>query len=86
MVDPDSSLAVPPCAAVDRLVLTDITITDRQVHRACDEIVVGPNVTVMGPGGEAVFSAGNRVALGDDLVLGPDSRLEVVTGHPLVPD
>jgi hypothetical protein len=86
MVDPDSSLAVPPCAAADRLVVNDATITDRQVYRACDEIVFGPNVAVMGPYGEAVLSAGRRVVLIDDVALLPDGRLEIVTGHPLVPE
>ncbi len=86
MADPDSSRASPPCAAVDRLVVSDATITDRRVYRACDEIVVGPNVAVMGPSGEAVLSAGNRVALTDGVALMPDSRLEIVTGHPLLPE
>ena len=86
MVDPDSSLAMPPCAAADRLLVSAATITDRRVYRACDEIVFGPGVAVMGPYGEAVLSAGRRVVLADDVALLSDSRLEIVTGHPLVPE
>ena len=86
IVDPDLSLAIPPCVAVDRLVVSDTTITSRQVYRACDEIVFGPDVTVMGPDGEVVLSAGGRVVLGDGTAILPDGRLEIVTGHPLVPE
>ena len=86
MVDADSSLAMAPCEAADRLLVSDATITDRRVYRACDEIVVGPNVAVMGPSGEAVLSAGSRVVLADGVALLPDSRLEIVTGFPLVPE
>lgn len=86
MIDPDSSRAIPPCAAAAQVVVSDTTITDRQLFRACDEIAVGPNVSVMGPGGAAIFSAGRRVTFVDGVTLSPDGAMEVVTGHPLVPE
>lgn len=86
MVDPDSSRTTPPCAAAARTLVSDTTITDRQIFRACEEIVVGPAVTVLGPNGLAIFNAGDRVVFSGDLALLPDSRLEVITGLPLVPE
>jgi hypothetical protein len=86
MTDPDSARVTFPCTAEDRLVVSDVTVTDRQIFRACDEIVVGPNVGVMGPGGEAILSAGGRIAFADDVSLTPDGQLVVAVGHPLVPE
>ena len=84
MVDPDSARAMPPCAAADSLVLANDAITDRELHRACTEIVVGPNVLVTGPSGELVLSAGAAVSLVDEVAIGPDAGLAIVVGHPLL--
>jgi len=86
MVDADSARAAPECTAADGLLVSDTSITDRQLFRACDEIVVGPNVSIFGPYGEAILSAGSRVVLTDDVAVFPDGRLEIATGHPLVPE
>lgn len=87
MVDPDSSRTVPAieCIATDQMTVKDTSVTTARVFRACDEIDVGPNVSVFGPDGHAVFSAGNRVAF-SDLAVFPDGELEVVTGLPLLPE
>ena len=86
MVEADSGLARPPCAADDRVVVSDTTIDDRRLFRACDEIVVGPNVGVVGPGGELVLSSGGRVSLTGEVSIGADARVEVRMGLPLPPE
>ena len=68
------------------MTVSDVTITERRVFRACEEIVVGPNVTVMGPNGEAIFNAGDRVVFSGEVALFPDSRLEITVGLPLAPE
>ncbi|MCP4205349.1 MAG: hypothetical protein GY769_25845 [bacterium] len=85
MADPDSSQTAPavPCTAADQMTVMDTSITGNQVFRACDEILGGPNVSIFGPNGYAVFSAGNRVVF-SELAVFPDATLEVVTGLPLV--
>ncbi len=85
MLDPDSAqIAPPPCAAAADLHVADTSIVDRRLFQACGTITVGPGVSIFGPGGEAVFSAGDGVVLGADTVVFADGRLEVVTGLPLV--
>ena len=87
MVDPDSSRTAPAveCTAAQQLPVMDISITSTEVFRACDEISVGPQVTVFGPLGRAVFHAGSRVVLTELAVL-PDGELEIVIGLPLPPE
>lgn len=86
-VDPNSSQTAPavPCTAGDQVTVMDTSVTTSQVFRACDEILAGPNVSIFGPDGHAVFSAGNRVVF-TELTVFPDGTLEVVTGLPLVPE
>lgn len=79
MVDPDSSQIGIPCQAEDHLTISDLAITDRQLHRACEEILVGANVSIFGPDGHAIFSAGQRVAFANGLAVFRDGRLEVAT-------
>jgi hypothetical protein len=86
MIDPDSSQAGPECTAADQLAVSDTTIDDRQEFRACDEISVGPNVTVVGPDGLASFFAGTRVAFSNGVAILTDARLEVAVGLPLPAD
>jgi hypothetical protein len=84
MVDPDSSQIGIPCQAEDHLTVSDLAITDRQLFRACEEILVGANISIFGPDGHAIFSAGQRVAFANGLAVFRDGRLEVATGLPLV--
>ena len=85
MLDPDSSRVVPPdCTAVEDLEVSDISINDRQLFRACNEVTVGSMVTIFGPSGHAVISAGNRVTFASGLAVEVDGRLEVATGLPLI--
>ena len=86
MVDADSGLARPPCAADDRVAVSDTTIDDRRLFRACDEIVFGPNVGVVGPDGEVLLSAGGLVSFVGEVSFGPDARVEIATGLPLMPE
>jgi hypothetical protein len=88
MVDPDSSQTVPlvECTAEGQITVMDASITENQVFRACDEIVVGPEVSIFGPDGHPIFNAGNRVTFSDQVVIFPDGELEVVTGLPLLPE
>jgi len=70
--------------AAPELTVSDVAVTDRELFQACEEIVVGPNVSVLGPDGEAVFSAGQGVEFGDGLVVFADGTLVVATGLPLL--
>jgi hypothetical protein len=63
----------------------DTSVTANQAFGACDELLVGPNVSIFGPQGRAVFNAGNRVVF-SDLAVFADGTLEVVTGLPLLPE
>jgi hypothetical protein len=85
IVDPDSSQTTPvvECTATEQVAVRDTSITAGQLFGACDEILVGPNVTVFGPDGHVVFNAGYRVVISELAVL-PDGTLEVVTGLPLL--
>ncbi len=86
MVDTDSSRTTPAvCTAADQLTVMDTSVTATEAFNACDEILVGPNVSVFGPSGHAVFNAGNGVVF-SDLAVFPDGTLEVVTGLPLPPE
>jgi hypothetical protein len=85
MLHPDSSRIAPGCTASELLSLTDTAITEMQVFKACEEITVGPAVSVFGPDGYAVFSAGTRVTIGNGFAVLPDALLEVAIGLPLVP-
>lgn len=87
MVDPDSSQTTPAaaCTAADQVTVMDTSITASQVFGACDEILVGPNVSIFGPNGHAVFNAGNRVVFSDMAVF-YDGTLVVATGLPLLPE
>ena len=86
MVDPDSSRTSPAaeCLAPDQVTVLHTSVTASETFRACDELRVGPNVSVFGPGGHAIFHAGNQVAI-SDLAVFADGRLEVATGLPLAP-
>ena len=85
MVDPDSSRTTPVavCTAADQVTVMDTTVLARQVIGACNEILVGPSVSIFGPNGHAVFNAGNRVIF-SDLAVFDDGTLEVVIGLPLL--
>ncbi len=86
MVDPDSSqIAGPPCDGEDQMTVMDTSIMTSLLATACDEVLVGPNVSVFGPDGRARFHAGNRVTF-SDLAVFPDGELEVATGLPLPPE
>ena len=84
MVDPDSGRAMPACAAADWVEVAEDTISERELFRACTEIVVGPNVLVTGPNGELVLSAGASVSLVDGVAMGPDAEMAIVVGYPLL--
>jgi hypothetical protein len=85
MLSSDSSQIAPGCAASEQLTITDSAVTETQVFKACDEIIVGPAVTVFGPAGHAILSAGSRITIDNGVAVLPDGRLEAVTGLPLVP-
>jgi hypothetical protein len=87
MIDPDSTQTTPTvvCTAADRVTVMDTSVTASQAFGACDELLVGPNVSIFGPQGRAVFNAGNRVVF-SDLAVFADGTLEVVTGLPLLPE
>jgi hypothetical protein len=85
MLDPDSSQITPGCSEVDHLAVADRSIIDLQTFKACDEISVGPAVTVFGPDGHAALSSGNRVVIDNGLAVFPDGSLEIWTGLPLPP-
>lgn len=84
MIAPDSSQTGPAaeCTAADQMTVTDASVTEEQSFQACDEILVGPNVSIFGAGGRALFHAGNVVTVTELAVL-PDGELEVATGLPL---
>ena len=88
MVDSDSSQTaqLAECTAEAHVTVMDTSITEDQVVRACDEIVVGPNVSIFGPDGYATFNSGNRVVFSGEVAVFPDGKLEVVTGLPLLPE
>ena len=85
MVDPGSSRTGPvvECTAAQQAAVMDTSVTAREVFQACDSIQVGPGVSVFGPDGHAVLSAGDRVEI-SDLAVFADGELEVVIGLPLV--
>ena len=85
MLSSDSSQVAPGCTAVEQLTVSDTALTETQVFKACDEITVGPAVTILGPDGQAIVSAGRRIILGNGVAVLPDGRLEAATGLPLVP-
>ena len=85
MVDPDSSRTGPvvECTAAEQAAVMDTSVMAREVFQACDVIQVGPSVSVFGPNGHAVLTAGDRVEI-SDLAVFADGALEVVIGLPLV--
>ncbi len=85
MLDPDASQIVPrECAAPAEVELSDTSVVDRDLHRACETNSVGPNVSILGPDGDAVLSAGSRVVLLPGTAVFNGGRLEVATGLPLI--
>jgi hypothetical protein len=85
MLDPDSSQVRPPeCTGPEEVVVADATILTAETFRACSEITVGPWVSVLGPNGRMVLSAGERVTLDNGLSVLVDGELEVAIGLPLI--
>jgi len=83
MLNIDSSQIAVACSAVDQLTVSDAAITTSQTFSACDEIHVGPNLSIFGPNGDAVFNAGTRVTF-SQLAVFTGGEFSVVVGLPLL--
>ena len=81
-IDPDSSRTAPECTGSAQTVVSDTSILDEQLFEACDEVRVGPDVSVFGPDGRAIFNSGNRVVFLDGVAIFSDGRVEVAIGPP----
>ncbi|HEX2253619.1 MAG TPA: PQQ-dependent sugar dehydrogenase [Thermoanaerobaculia bacterium] len=70
---------VVPCPTTLHLTLSGHTVSDQELHRACDTITTGPDLTVAA-GGDLALCAGTAVRLGDGTRVVGGGQLSVGFG------